>query len=205
MPRDPEATQAAILAAARAEFAAYGLAGARVDRIAARSGYNKERIYARFGDKESLYQRVLSEMLEEMRLATVVEEGEDVGDYVRKSFDFHRSRPELLRMLLWEALECTGEFVPDEQERRRCYARSGAALAAQLGRPAGPEVARLLFTLIGLAAWPIAFSTLGRLVTGDDTATEEGQMALREFLVEFARRGTESINEFITSGSRQDL
>lgn len=197
MARDPAATQASILAAARVEFAAYGLAGARVDRIAARSGYNKERIYARFGDKEGLYQRVLAEMLEEMRLATVVEVGEDVGDYVRKSFDFHRARPELLRMLLWEALECGGEFVPDEQERRRCYARSGAALADHIGRPAGPDVARLLFTLIGIAAWPQAFATLGRLVIGDDIATEAGQLALREFLTEFSRRGTESLNEFI--------
>jgi AcrR family transcriptional regulator len=197
MARDPEATVASILAAARVEFAAHGLAGARVDRIAARSGFNKERIYARFGDKEGLYRRVLSEMLEEMRLATVVEDGEDVGDYVRKSFDFHSGHPELLRMLLWEALECDGDFVPDEDARRRCYARSNIALADRLGMPAGPQTARLLFTLIGITAWPAAFATLGRLVAGDDTATEEGQQALREFLINFARTGAETVNGLI--------
>lgn len=201
MARDPEATQASILAAARVEFAAYGLAGARVDRIAARSGYNKERIYARFGDKEGLYQRVLGEMLEEMRLATVVELDEDIGEYVRKSFDFHQARPELLRMLLWEALECTGEFVPDEEGRRRCYARSNAALAEHLGRPVGPETARMLFTLIGITAWPSAFATLGRLVTNDDTATKEGQHTLREFLAEFARAGAACMNPTMRDGT----
>ncbi|BCJ58041.1 TetR/AcrR family transcriptional regulator [Micromonospora endophytica] len=199
MARNPEATQASILAAARVEFAAYGLAGARVDRIAARSGYNKQRIYARFGDKEGLYQRVLSEMLEEMRLATVVREGEDVGDYVRKSFDYLSEHRELLRMLLWEALECDGEFVPDEAARRRCYGRSNAALAEHLGRTAGPDTARLLFTLIGITAWPSAFATLGRLVTDNDTATEEGQRALREFLVEFARSGVATANCLISA------
>jgi len=65
MVRDAEATRRAILASARAEFAAHGLAGARIDRIAARSGCNKERLYASFGDKEQLYQRVLGGMLEE--------------------------------------------------------------------------------------------------------------------------------------------
>ena len=39
--RDAEATKARILEAATAEFAAHGIAGARVDRIAASAGANK--------------------------------------------------------------------------------------------------------------------------------------------------------------------
>jgi AcrR family transcriptional regulator len=49
-PRNPEATKEAILAAARAEFAEAGLAGARVDSIAERSNANKRMIYHYFGD-----------------------------------------------------------------------------------------------------------------------------------------------------------
>lgn len=53
------ATRQRILDAALAEFAAKGLAGARVDEIAARAGANKRMIYAYFGAKEELWLAVL--------------------------------------------------------------------------------------------------------------------------------------------------
>jgi TetR/AcrR family transcriptional regulator len=43
--RDPVATRKKLLAAARREFASSGLAGARVDEIAARAGVNKQLVY----------------------------------------------------------------------------------------------------------------------------------------------------------------
>ncbi|MCX8135010.1 MAG: TetR/AcrR family transcriptional regulator [Roseococcus sp.] len=49
------ATRRRILEAALAEFAAKGLAGARVDEIAARAGVNKRMLYAHFGAKEDLW------------------------------------------------------------------------------------------------------------------------------------------------------
>jgi AcrR family transcriptional regulator len=59
--RDPEATKADILAAAKVEFAKLGLAGARVDVIAEMSGANKRMIYHYFGGKEQLFEAVLEE------------------------------------------------------------------------------------------------------------------------------------------------
>jgi AcrR family transcriptional regulator len=59
--RDAEATRARILAAAKAEFAANGLGGARVDEIAARAEANKRMIYHYFGSKEDLFTAVLEE------------------------------------------------------------------------------------------------------------------------------------------------
>jgi AcrR family transcriptional regulator len=53
------ATRQRILDAALAEFAAKGLAGARVDEIAARAGANKRMLYAHFGSKEELWLTVL--------------------------------------------------------------------------------------------------------------------------------------------------
>ena len=53
------ATRRRILDAALAEFAAKGLAGARVDEIAARAGANKRMLYAHFGNKEDLWLTVL--------------------------------------------------------------------------------------------------------------------------------------------------
>ncbi|MFC7739173.1 TetR family transcriptional regulator [Roseomonas sp. GCM10028921] len=61
IPQSPraEATRRRILDAALTEFAAHGLAGARVDEIAARAGANKRMLYAYFGNKEELWVAVL--------------------------------------------------------------------------------------------------------------------------------------------------
>ncbi len=57
----PKGSAQVILDAARDEFAEFGLDGARVDRIAERSGVNKAMIYYHFGSKEKLYQAVIDE------------------------------------------------------------------------------------------------------------------------------------------------
>lgn len=53
MAYDSAATRARLLDAAHAEFAERGLAGARVDRIAAAAQANKQAIYAYFGSRSS--------------------------------------------------------------------------------------------------------------------------------------------------------
>src|SRR3954451_8307959 len=65
--RDPAATRTKLLTAARGEFAASGLAGARVDEIAARAGGNKQLVDHYFGDKDALYLAVLEWVYEEIR------------------------------------------------------------------------------------------------------------------------------------------
>jgi AcrR family transcriptional regulator len=57
--RDPEGMRKRILAAARAEFARFGIDGARVDRIAAAAGANKRMLYYHVGKKDDLYLAVL--------------------------------------------------------------------------------------------------------------------------------------------------
>ncbi|WP_428248666.1 TetR/AcrR family transcriptional regulator [Ferrovibrio sp.] len=66
-PRQPDVTRRNILDAALVEFAAHGLAGARVDEIAARSGSNKRMIYEYFGNKEGLWLTVLEGAYARMR------------------------------------------------------------------------------------------------------------------------------------------
>lgn len=66
--RDPAWTKAQLLDAARAEFAAKGLSGARVNAIAAQAGVNKQLLYYYFGDKESLYAEVLARAYAEIRV-----------------------------------------------------------------------------------------------------------------------------------------
>src|SRR5215210_4252022 len=65
--RDADRSQSTILAAARDEFAEYGLGGARMDRIAERAGLNKRLIYYYFEDKEKLFQAVLEQAYRDIR------------------------------------------------------------------------------------------------------------------------------------------
>lgn len=65
--RDPDQKRALILAAARSEFAEHGLTGARVDKIVAEAGVNKQLLYYYFGDKDSLYAAVLETVYSDIR------------------------------------------------------------------------------------------------------------------------------------------
>jgi AcrR family transcriptional regulator len=65
--RDPEGMRIRIIEAAKQEFAAHGLAGARVDRIAANAGANKRMLYYHVGNKEDLYLAVLEGAYEKIR------------------------------------------------------------------------------------------------------------------------------------------
>jgi AcrR family transcriptional regulator len=65
--RDADATRLRILAAAAAEFAHKGFAGARVDTIASASAANKRMIYYYFTSKEGLYTAVLERAYADMR------------------------------------------------------------------------------------------------------------------------------------------
>lgn len=67
--RDAEATKVRILAAAKQEFADFGLGGARVDVIAEHSNANKRMIYHYFGSKEALFQTVIEQAYTAIRSA----------------------------------------------------------------------------------------------------------------------------------------
>jgi AcrR family transcriptional regulator len=93
-----------ILAAARAEFAQYGLAGARIDRIARTAQASKERLYAHFGDKETLFREVVAaDMLEFFRVVTLRPDA--VPEFVGDIYDLARNHPEHHRMMTWAHLE----------------------------------------------------------------------------------------------------
>lgn len=96
-------TRERILDAATAEFAAYGMAGARVDRIAAAAQANKERIYAYFGDKEQLFDAVMREAI----IRSDAWPSSGVDDLVATTgdlFDLSLTSPEVTRLLAWRRL-----------------------------------------------------------------------------------------------------
>ncbi|MDK1359001.1 TetR family transcriptional regulator [Arthrobacter sp. zg-Y1219] len=111
MRTDGEATRARILAAARTEFARYGLAGARVDRIAAEARASKERLYAYFGDKRSLFTAVLEVNMQETT-ERIPRDAHDLPGFVSAMFDHATENPDHLRMLDWARLENEPGLAP---------------------------------------------------------------------------------------------
>jgi AcrR family transcriptional regulator len=97
-------TKARILHAALDEFATHGVAGARVDRISAAAGCNKNLLYVYFGSKENLFMTVL-----EQHLVRVYESipftPDDLPGFAGRVFDFAMTRPDLMRLLAWSTLE----------------------------------------------------------------------------------------------------
>ncbi|MFF3746257.1 TetR/AcrR family transcriptional regulator [Streptomyces kronopolitis] len=164
MAYDSAATRERILAAATEEFAAHGVSGARVDRIAASASANKRAIYDYFGDKNKLFAVVLEQAMAD--LAQAVPPSEDLPDYAERLFDYHRAHPEALRLVMWEALEVGDGPVPGEVERTRHY--GDKVLAAQAGGAPGDSARTQVFFTLALAGWSAGMPQLRRMVLGED-------------------------------------
>ncbi len=104
MPRDADATRARLLVAARDEFAAVGIAGARVDRIAAAAASNKAQIYHYFGSKDGLFDAVFDAMVAET-LDEVTIDADDLPEYAGRLHDSYAHRPWVQRLATWYRLE----------------------------------------------------------------------------------------------------
>jgi len=112
MRSDGEATRARILDAAAHEFAEHGLAGARVDRIAASASASKERLYAYFGDKRSLFVAVLTDHMRDITESMPIS-ADDLPGFVGGIFDFAQSNPEHFRMMQWAKLSGDLDLLPE--------------------------------------------------------------------------------------------
>jgi AcrR family transcriptional regulator len=95
-----EATRERILAAAKKEFAEHGPAGARINRIAAEARASKERLYAYFPSKESLFDAVCEQLVTDVAEQTAMT-GDDIPGYVGRLFDNHLQNPENARLHDW--------------------------------------------------------------------------------------------------------
>ncbi|RZS44449.1 TetR family transcriptional regulator [Herbihabitans rhizosphaerae] len=181
---DTEQTRRRLKEAATEEFAANGLNGTTVERIARRASVNKERLYHYFGDKEQLYAAILNDEL--VRIAEAVQlpsaEDMDVGEFAGRVFDYHSSHPHLARLLHWEGLSYAGK-IPLQEKRTPYYtAKVDAIKAAQRAGGITDELdpADLAFMLIALAAWWFAVPQVVQMLTGqtgDDPADRAKQRA----------------------------
>lgn len=104
MPGDSQKTKERLLAAAGAEFARYGIAGARIDRIADAAKANKQLIYKYFGSKDALFDAVFSRRVIEFGDA-VEFDAEDLPAYAGRAFDLYEANPDIVRLTNWYQLE----------------------------------------------------------------------------------------------------
>lgn len=169
--------------AAIVEFAEHGPMGTTIEQIARRAGVNKERLYAYFGDKEQLFALVLSEELRRLAAAVPLEHiasPEDVGNYAGAVFDYHRSHPELIRLLVWEGLrgqpEAANEASRTEHYRRKITAFRDAQTAGRIS----DEICAtdMAFLVIALAGWWHAVPQVTRMMYADGPAVPDTKIAV---------------------------
>ena len=182
--RDPVRTRERILRAARREFVAKGIAGARVDAIARAASVNKRMLYHYFGDKEALYRAVLREGIA-TNLDLVAAAPADPAELL--PFLLTRVLPRLdgIRLLQWEALGAYSRKPVAEEERRKAWVEAAERLrdAQRAGHlQQDLEAEYLVLALMALTIFPHAFPQVVQMVTGLRPSDSEFQQRQARFL-----------------------
>jgi hypothetical protein len=119
----PDRTMAKSWRWPRREFADKGLAGARIDEIAAATRTSKRMIYYYFGSKEGLYVAVLEEAYRRMRSIEAELHLEDLApeDALRRlvgfTVDYQLAHPEFIRLVMTENIH-RGEYLAQSEASR---------------------------------------------------------------------------------------
>jgi AcrR family transcriptional regulator len=188
--RDAARTRAKIMEAARDEFAAHGLAGARIEAIARRAGLSKQLLYHYFPSKEALFQEILEHKFGQHRAPPPDDAGP--GALFRQRFASATVDPVWVRFMTWEAAERTADAeIAAEDQRRASLARGAERIAAQQAAGVLPpdlptDLLQLAIHALGL--YPLAFPQVTRMITGKVPTDPEFQAAWAAFLDELARR-----------------
>ncbi len=118
---DPERTMAEILLVATQEFADKGLAGARIDEIAAATRTSKRMIYYYFASKEGLYLAVLEAAYRRMRQIEAdlhlqdLEPVQALKALVEFTYDHHQDNEHFIRLVMSENIQ-RGEYIGQSKD-----------------------------------------------------------------------------------------
>jgi hypothetical protein len=179
--RDSAATKQRILDAATAEFAEFGLAGARVDRIAAR-GRRQQAAHLRVLRQQGRAVRQRPRGQHRSRARRRPFTAGDLPAYAAALFDFAVAHPQLARLVRWHQLERPGvmnqlpETAASNKRKLDAVAAAQKAGTVSAALPADQLFALLLTLIHGGAETHVA--------SGDDLAVQ------RETLVAAVRRLT---------------
>jgi AcrR family transcriptional regulator len=193
--RDAEATKRKIVTAARKEFAANGISGARVEAIARRAGTNKRMLYYYFSSKAGLFREILrgklADSTERLRTAPDRTHAERLVDRQAALL----ADRDYVRLLMWEALETSPRgAVAAEAERAEVYRVMLERIEqeqAEGALPADLDARQLLLTDMALVLVPLAFPQLTRLVTGMAVTDPQFLADRQAFLGRLAARLTD--------------
>jgi AcrR family transcriptional regulator len=187
-PKDSAATKELLLAAATEEFSEYGLAGARIDRIAARAGANKRLLYVYFGDKDELFDAVLARQIDVLAEAVPLTP-DDLAAFAAARFDYVLANPQAARLAAWRAFE---RAEPTDAEQRSYKAKVNAIAKAQRdGKINGAIPAMDLFAIVlrMTESWLSAPPAL-RAVAGKDPLSSARLRQHRAALIDAVHRIT---------------
>jgi len=197
---DPARTMADILAVATREFAEKGLAGARIDVIAAAMRTSKRMIYYYFGSKEGLYLAVLEDAYRSMREIERDLHLKDLlpEDALRKlvgfTVDYQLENPDFIRLVMTENIH-RGEYlarsklihklnVPAIEGLRAVYER-GVEAGAFRG---GLDPVDLHMSISALSVFNVANRHTFSLIFKRDLESPAARIARRDSIVEMIVR-----------------
>jgi TetR/AcrR family transcriptional regulator len=188
--RDAARTRAKIMEAARDEFAAHGLAGARIEAIARRAGLSKQLLYHYFPSKEALFEEILERKFSQLRPPPA--EASGPGALFRERFASATVDPVWVRFLTWEAAERDADGqITAEDHRRASLARGAERIAGQQAAGVLPQdlpTDLLQLAIHALALYPLAFPQVTRMITDKSPTDPAFQAEWAAFLDELARR-----------------
>lgn len=188
-PRNSKATKELLLAAASEEFSEYGLAGARIDRIAERAGANKRLLYMYFGDKDQLFGTVLARHIEALMESVPLHDG-DLTAFAATRFDFMLANPQVSRLASWRILEGSEPTAAERQTFEERVASVAAAQKAGRIRSDIPAIDLFAIVLRMTDSWLGAPAAL-RAVAGTDPMSPRRLREHRAALLAAVRSVTE--------------
>lgn len=184
MPEQPQtrrgaATYQRILDAATEEFAQYGIAGARVDRIVTAARTNKAQLYAYFGDKSQLFDAIFLDSLESITNVAPID-ADDLADWAVRLYDEYLRRPDLIRLATWTRLERrpTGHLTDAPRDHDE-HKLAGIAEAQAAGRVRAGEPFDIMAMVIAMS---MAWSPVSNVYAADAHESEEAHESRRALL-----------------------
>ena len=175
-----------LLDAAFAEFAQHGLAGARVDRIADAAQANKGLIYVYYGNKEQLFDTVLTQRVGAFFDAVPFTTA-DLPGFAGALFDHLLASPKLLRLNSWRQLErgdspAVGIEWGREKMEAIAQAQKSGVITTEL------EPADLLTLMLGIVTSWFHVSPMPDSATEEDSGSPQRLQQHRAALTTAVRR-----------------
>jgi AcrR family transcriptional regulator len=198
--QDPDGTMRYIIEVASREFAEHGLAGARIDEIAAKTKSSKRMIYYYFRDKEGLYIQVLETAYSRMRAeeaALRLDDLEPVAALRRLvgfTFDHHNENADFIRLVMIENIH-RGAYLARSRVIQDLNVTAIATIAALYERGIrsgafrkGVDPVELHWQISALCFFTVSNRATFSKIFGRDLGTRKALARLRANTVETIER-----------------